>query len=472
VSARRFAGLVFVGTVLMQAAWIAVLPPFRGIDEFDHAFRAAAVAHGEWEAGDWAAFGRGRLVTVPAALADAANAQCADLTYVGRDNCLPVKTLPDGMVQIASSAGGYNPVYYWLIGTVGRPFSGAGSLYAMRIATALLAAGFIALAAWCLARVRASMWTRSALVLALTPVAFYTTILAAPNGLEMVAGLALWCAMLALPTADTPALESRLLWVAGVSALLLGGLRPLGPGFLVVIVGITTLLSPRLMWGVVRRHRRSVAVIGLLAIAAAVAQMMWKAHEAARFGPFPGVDFEPPMRPALMVLWQLQVIAAFPFRDQPAPAMVYALFTAVLLAFLGVALRRSSGRLRLVLVVLIAGVVLMPLVLTGATYSSRGAVWQGRYGLALAVGVPLVASLAMSGWNLSRARLLVVAGGVLLATANAVGLVKVLLDERVRPESRSDPAWHVPSPLLAVIVVACAWLVYTYAVIGSSRTDE
>src|SRR4051794_21396389 len=125
MSPRRFAVLIFLGTVLMQAAWIAVLPPFRGIDEIDHAFRASAVAHGEWEAGRWASFGRGRLVTVPADLAAAAGAQCASLRYTGHDNCLPVEELPRGMVRIASSAGSYPPAFYWLVGTAGRPFRGA-----------------------------------------------------------------------------------------------------------------------------------------------------------------------------------------------------------------------------------------------------------------------------------------------------------------------------------------------------------
>lgn len=45
---RRFAFLVFLGALLMQAAWIVAVPPFRGSDEFDHAYRAASVADGAW----------------------------------------------------------------------------------------------------------------------------------------------------------------------------------------------------------------------------------------------------------------------------------------------------------------------------------------------------------------------------------------------------------------------------------------
>ena len=48
--AFRVAALLFLGTLLLQSAWILTLPPFRGTDEFDHAFRAAQVAGGDWAA--------------------------------------------------------------------------------------------------------------------------------------------------------------------------------------------------------------------------------------------------------------------------------------------------------------------------------------------------------------------------------------------------------------------------------------
>ena len=46
--AWRLPALLVLGALVMQAAWILALPPFRGADEFDHAYRAAAVAHGEF----------------------------------------------------------------------------------------------------------------------------------------------------------------------------------------------------------------------------------------------------------------------------------------------------------------------------------------------------------------------------------------------------------------------------------------
>ncbi len=155
--------------MLLQAAWILTVPPFRGSDEFDHAFRAAAVARGQWVAGDVAEDGRGQLVVVPGSIVEAAHAQCEARDYTGPDNCSPVSELPGGEVEVASAASSYHPAFYWVVGTVALPFEGAGALYAMRIATALLSLMFVALAVWAVAKLP-GRWPMAGLVLATTPV--------------------------------------------------------------------------------------------------------------------------------------------------------------------------------------------------------------------------------------------------------------------------------------------------------------
>ena len=469
MSPRRVAGLVLLGTLLLQSAWIAVMPPFRGTDEFDHAFRASAVAHGEWEAGDWVTFGRGRLVTVPASLVSAANGQCAALRYTGHDNCFPVARVhPDhgDMVTIGSSAAGYSPVFYWPVGMAGRPFSGAGSLYAMRIVAAVLCAVFVALGAWCVAAARLGTWSIAGLVLALSPVAIYTMMLPAPNGLELAAAASLWCALLALVVGVPPTLERRVLVVAGVSAVLLVGLRELGPEFLALIVGASAAVAPRRAWAVVRRHPGTVVVIGVLTAIHLAGVLLWRTSQAA-FGPQPVPDPTTAMRPSFVVLWPLQAVAAAPFRDQAAPAAVYFLFAAVLLAFLWVALRAAPARLRGLIIGLLGVGFVMPLAATWATYSERGVIWQGRYGLAALVGIPLVASVPLRRWRPPRAERVLVPAAVLLVVVHAVSLLKVLHDERLRPVSADDPAWHAPSPLLVVVLVVAGWLAYLAAVRAS-----
>src|SRR4051794_39105891 len=108
--------------LVVQIAWILAVPAFRGSDEFDHTYRAAAVARGQWIATPSnATRGTGAFVTVPRDIVEAASAECHRLPYTK-----PVDCVPRGkgrMVQIASGAGRYNPVFYFLVGAPALPFS-------------------------------------------------------------------------------------------------------------------------------------------------------------------------------------------------------------------------------------------------------------------------------------------------------------------------------------------------------------
>ena len=136
------------------------MPPFAGSDEFDHAYRAAAAARGQWAIDPVdATRGTGAFVTVPADIVEAARSECQHLRYTKDHDCIG-KPASDGNVVVASGAGRYHPLFYAVIGTAAKPFDGAAALYAMRIATALLAAAFV----WIAVRAAAT-WARSPMAL-------------------------------------------------------------------------------------------------------------------------------------------------------------------------------------------------------------------------------------------------------------------------------------------------------------------
>ncbi len=57
---------LLLGLCGLFAVWVLVMPPFAGSDEFDHAYRAAAAARGQWAIDPVAATrGTGAFVTVP-----------------------------------------------------------------------------------------------------------------------------------------------------------------------------------------------------------------------------------------------------------------------------------------------------------------------------------------------------------------------------------------------------------------------
>ena len=281
----RFVCGIVLGLAILQALWIVTVPPFRAIDVFDHVYRAAAVARGEWQATDPAVDGRGTLVRVPADLVAAAHDQCASLPYTGHDNCNPAQRNDDGTVLVGSGAGQYNPVFYWVVGTAARPFHGAAALYAMRIASALLCLAFMGLAAWALGQRRRGRWSGVGLLLAISPVFLFSTSVAAPNGLEMAAALALWCLLLRASDVPDPKVQQRMMLLAGVAAAVVVTLRTLGPLFVALIVLVAIIFHGRAAVGFVSRHRLLIGCTAAFVCVATAGAAAWNLRSGLAQGP-------------------------------------------------------------------------------------------------------------------------------------------------------------------------------------------
>ena len=138
---------------------------------------------------------------------------------------------------MASAAARYNPAFYWVIGSVAKPWTGAAALYAMRAAAAAMCAAVIAAALAVGSRLSRTTWPVIATIAALTPVTTYSTAMAAPNGLEMAGALLLWCCLLALPRALERSTHATLA-IAGATAgaVVLATVRSLGPLWLALIL--------------------------------------------------------------------------------------------------------------------------------------------------------------------------------------------------------------------------------------------
>lgn len=472
---RRYVATVVVAVALLQAAWIAVVPPFRGSDEIDHSYRAAAVAHGQWVAPRWASEGRGWLVAVPPQLVSAASWQCRSLDYMGPQNCEPVRIRDDGLAVVASSAAAYEPVFYALIGYPSLAFEGAQSFYAMRVFGAVLCLFFVGAAAVALFRAGVGRYAALYLPITMSPVAIFSTALVAPNGLEMSAALALWAALLALGSEVLAREhEGSIIWIAIAGAVAVAGLRGLGPHFTVLICVMSIAFGGRTARERLRRHPLLVSLGASAALLTGAGQVLWVRYDASLAigspSSFTTVDASALAElgrywwiPSSVIVWPLQMIAAFPTRLESAPPAVYALFTLLFIGAIALGTFVATRRQRVVMVLLLIGVVVMPFILTLATYDSRGLIWQGRYGLPLAFGAPLMACMCLTTWTPPRWGWVSAGTAALLIPAHALGLVWVLTREELRSASASDASWHDPSPVLVfgVVVVACslfAWL--------------
>ncbi|GAB3266101.1 hypothetical protein GCM10027448_43080 [Nocardioides dilutus] len=452
---------MLLGVLLAQAAWVLAVPPFRGMDEIDHAFRAAGVASGQWRLTEPAEGGRGLLVEVPAELVAASQGQCESLPYIESNTCDGDGPGSDGTVLATTSAAGYVPVYYWIVGTAGESFDGARSLYAMRAASALLCAMVLAIGVLCMTTWVRGPWALVGLLVGLSPTLVYTTTVVAPNGLEMAAGLCLWGALLGLGTGVVDVRrERRLLTAAALGVVLLAGLRGLGPLLvLLILLSVVALRGVRPLLAVAGRHPLVVGLTVALAVATRVAVFAWNRGNVVIPPGALNREIDPSWGQALRwPNWILGSIGAFPYRDQPAPLVVHVLVLLVLVTLLVAAVRHgdSSARRAVVLSALLC--LAVPSVLVALTLESRGGIWQGRYLLPFMAGVMVLAGLALdhARWRIGRRdrglHLLAVA---MLAVAHVVSVVHVQLAELDRDVSAQDPGWaHPPIAVTAALALA------------------
>jgi hypothetical protein len=444
---------------LLLLSWILVVPPFGGTDEFDHAYRAAATARGQWlVTPSDATRGTGAWLRVPGDVVRAARPECQARVYTTAVDC--VGTPQGSDVRIASAAGRYHPLFYAVVGTVSLPFSGDAALYAMRLATAALAALFAALA---LLAVRT--WARTAtgplgVVLACSPVVLYSGAIVAPNGVEMTAALALWCALTGLAVAGREHLR-RLVVLTTVAGTVLCTLRSFGPLWclliaVVVLVGVRR--PPGRLAEVLRRRdaRIGAALVALGAVQSVVWILAMSALKIGEGGSGHTSLGHRLVRVAEVVpAWVLQCIAAFPQRDDATHPAVYGCYLVVFGVLTVAGLRSADRRLRAAYLAVAAFSIVFPFVTTVSSYDAFGTAWQGRYGLPLAVGTVVLCGFALDRAGRGLPGPWAVLVPVLFVIAQVVSVGYMLHVEVGRSPLAGTGAWLQP-PLWLACVLALA----------------
>jgi hypothetical protein len=474
------ASLVALGLLLMQLAWILAVPPFQAADEFDHAYRAAAVARGEWRMAEKGPeTGHGNIVTAPIDIVEAARPVCESYDYTGPVNCQGADRVGDGLILVQSGAATYNPLFYWLIGTPARAFSGADALYAMRVAGALLSTLLIFLAAACALAGSRSVWPTLGLAVALTPVAVFSTAMAAPNGIEIVAAVAVWCGLLRIVQDRDHVPLATVTVVAG--GVVLAVVRLMGPIWLALVVLACVALARREAYADLwNRHRR--LMFGAVAVvAAALLFSAWWILSAGQGSVVTGgpeaASNADPVGNSLerMPLWVLQSIAAFPTKSDSAPLIVYAFGFIAFAQLMVLAWRYLSPRARMSIAAVAVLAIAVGLLVSIATYAKVGDFWQGRYGLPLAAGMPLIAGFGIDGLRdlVRLERPVALSASVLLCLGATISVVSVQHQQlgssalAHSAEWRSHPLW-----LLALLTVA-GWAIWGWVLKSSlSRVEN
>lgn len=471
-------------TVLVGALgtlWAVASPLMSLPDETAHTSRAVSVTRGQLVGqpdtltmDDDGLVGRVHHVQLPAPFGEVRVLMACYAQRGVAADCAGDLPETEGVVTRYTSVGSYPPVFYGLVGWPHHLLAPQPSLYAMRLVAAWLAAPLAGLAFAALRRWGSHPGLLLGAALGVTPVVAFLAGGINPSGVESVAALALWTTTAVLVGRSPDGWRPVAAWA--VAAVALAWTRPLGPLFVVGIVGVTTaalgrrhVLRPR--WAD-RTHRRVLAGAGTAWLGA----VAWIVGFGT-LGAFKGIP-DPSLTPGVAATRSLgmtaerlrQAVAVFGWVDTPAPSITTAWpWVVVAGAVVAVGLWRATWRVRGALLLLAVVAVALPVAAETGRAAELGLGWQGRYTLPVLAGIPVLAAIAATTGPRRPspgAAIGVLGGGALLALAHLVGFAAALrrytvgLDD-VRPfwaflavDGWAPPGGHVWLLGLVVLVLS------------------
>ncbi len=406
----RRTGLWALVTALLLAlsvVWALAVPLMASPDEPSHVVKAAAVARGEWSGvlgpppADASRPAAATTVRLPPDLAaSVVLPNCYAFQPEEAGDCVPDLPARTGdLLPVETFAGQYPPLYYALVGWPSVVLEGEAGLYAMRIVSALVSAVMLGWGAYRLGTASANRFGTWGTVVALTPMTFFLAGTVNPIGWEITTAFSFWAACLALVSRPGPIATGALVQAA-VSGALLVNIRASSPFWALAIVVVVVVLAPRGRLRELVRHRLApwLGATALVAGLAAVAWILTHGSTVSARNLFPRFTDD---SVALLAIsgqsypYLQQMIGNFGWLDTVAPPVTYLAWYAALGALVLVAFAvRSRARGKVALAGLLLGVVAAPF-LQFPTMPDAGLIWQGRYTLPLAIGLPPLAAIAV-----------------------------------------------------------------------------
>jgi hypothetical protein len=393
---------VFLGFFLVFGAWSFAAPYDAPPDEVQHVIRAYGVMSGQiiskpaeiiWGTSNP---GAGAIVRVPEGLYHPA--RCWGFYPKVPATCQ--QPIGGGkLIDAPTSAGRYNPAYYAAVGLPLRLWPGWGGLVLARLISSALSAAFLGWAFVTLLR-----WSRYGLMLAgllasATPMLAHLAGSVNPNGLEITAGIALFCGGIPLLLGtSTGRSKASLIWLAGAGAAVLAPLRALGPLWLGA--ALVALLVPqskarlRQLWSQRLLRRWTYGILASLAFAA-----IWLvAAKAGELVPPKAGKFHYGLGQAALIYfdsWEIYLkgmVGDAGWFDIPMPSPFYWMWVSGVAALVIFALVISGWVDRWRFFVLFLGGVVAPGILQVSQANVTGFIIGGRYMQPLLVGMPLLAA--------------------------------------------------------------------------------
>ncbi|MWB99246.1 DUF2142 domain-containing protein [Agromyces seonyuensis] len=488
----------FAVFLALGLGWAFASPVFSVPDENAHALKAIAQVRGQ-VIGENVEGVKHLVVDLPPGYEYNPNMMCFAFADDVPASCAPELGAAGGQDWFNTWVGAYNPIYYWLVGWPSLLVDGSASIYAMRIASAVLGSFLLAWAFQAAVASARSRWMPIGVAFAAAPMCVYFIGAVNPNGLEIASAVALWAGLLRLletfddRATDRPTLPRPYLWaMVAVSAALLANARATGPAWAVLVVLLGLLAGG---WPRVRRLFSTassywwiggIAVFGLFSLAWTYFGGSLSGQAEAGDAPLVNGTFAQGV--SAMVrrtpMFLHQALGYFGWFDAALPVWAYWLPVAAIGLVVGLALIGSRRRSTLVLLAVLLAAFAVPVLVQAYSVHQTGIIWQGRYGLFLYLGVLVVAA-----WLLDEQRLvagfatragwlvgpLVAAYGLL---AFGIVLVRYVIGRDLPfGDMVSDPQWQPPfgwPALVAWYAVASLALVVLVGIAtkGSRSADE
>jgi len=468
------------------AVWSWATPLYGAPDEPAHQIKAVAVVRGQFSGTNVRGSADPSVrVIIPRLYANAGKTTgCFAFKQDVPASCAPTPSGGSTPTKVSTYVGRYPPLYYFLVGLPSLTTVSAAGVYFMRLASALVSAVFLALAATTIV-----IWSRSVLLLAglalaATPTLFFLGGAINPSGLEITSAICLWCSGLVLVldrSKDPPPGLVATVALSGSTMVLIRGLSPLW----LALIGLSVVaLAPRRTLALVRH--RSCRFAAAIIAGSAVLASIWIVEEHT-------LDFKPSLLTASKHISDLailkgvfgrtpaflaEMIGQFGWLDTPSPLSTYVIWYVGIGAVVGVAVifagrRQLAGLLGVTLVGF--GV---PFMIAASQVRNSGFGWQGKDSLPLVVGIPLVAAAAIGRPGAMRGRCSRLVGFIAVGVAvaqvaafaqalrrNAVGLNGSLNFIHGSWRPTLGALW----PLFAVIIV---WSVLAVSLYRAAHRTE
>ncbi|WP_197497174.1 DUF2142 domain-containing protein [Arthrobacter sp. B6] len=471
----------YLGYFLLFAAlgaiWALATPLMAYPDEPSHTIRAAAVVRGQVGVEPGQSFGNGVHVQVPSQIANLEAQKCFAFYRDRTADCAPEIPAEDTFDAIGvTSAGTYNPLYYWIVGLPSLFMTGAANIYAMRIVSVIASALFYAAAFMSLRRLRKPKWPTVAAALGVTPMVLFLSSGINPNSIEIAATLAAFCGLLA--ALDNSARLGRMLpaiATVGVATAVLANTRSVSLVWLLIAV-VTACLFYR--WSDVKRLIRNRYVLVAMGVGAGgvALGLVWtlvgmNAPPSSGTAPEGIANPDPGVAPYRAFLTMLdrtfdfipQYVGVVGWLDTPVPQAAIAFWS---MLFIGILLLAALSRPRKVLwgvVFALGSLAMVPAALQASLVATVGFFWQGRYNLPLLLIVLVSAGLALRTHSFpvgskGRAitRVLVISG----VAAHVLSFLYVLrryvvgiIDISTWQTMLTHPSWQPPLGWLGITVL-------------------